>query len=113
MNRDVKEVVGMMMRILGGGDVSLDQLEELSFEADGELQRALNEAYIKLMEFAYDRELRLADQTLDRKMRSALQKYLDQIVAAWDQQPRMASVDDCQPQRANDHQLHVPRTPLL
>jgi predicted translin family RNA/ssDNA-binding protein len=93
MNRDVKEVVGTMMRILGGGDVSLDQLEELSFEADGELQRALNEAYIKLMEFAYDRELRLGDQTLDRKMRSALQKYLDQIVAAWDQQSRMASQD--------------------
>lgn len=84
MNRDVKEVVGVLMQVLSGGEVSLEQLMELSFEADGELQRSLNEAYIKLMEFAYDRELRTSDPIRDRDMRSALKVSLDQIVAAWD-----------------------------
>jgi hypothetical protein len=91
MNRDVKEVVGVLMRILDGGEVSQEQLAELSFEADGELQVALNGAYIKLMEFAFDRELRLADAALDRAMRSALQEHLDRIVVAWDEQARVTS----------------------
>lgn len=93
MNRDVKEVVGVLMHALDGGEVSHDQLTELSFEADGELQRALNEAYIKLMEFAYDRELRLRDQALDREMRAALRICLDQIIIAWDLESRMTFQD--------------------
>lgn len=89
MNRDVKEVVGVLMHVLGGGEISHDQLTELSFEADGELQLALNEAYIKLLEFAYDRELRLGDPALNREMRSALEKHLNRIVVAWDEQSRV------------------------
>jgi|GEM_PF-2848285 len=89
MNRDVKEVVGVVMHVLDGGEVSHDQLTELSFAADGELQRALNEVYIKLVEFAYDREVRLSDHTLDREMRAALQTCLDRIIIAWDQESRM------------------------
>ena len=91
MHADIKEIVGVLMRILDGGEVSQEQLAELSFEADGELHVALNEAYIKLMEFAFDRELRLADSALDRKMRSALQEHLNRIVVAWDEQARVAS----------------------
>jgi hypothetical protein len=89
MNRDVKEIVGVLMHALDGGEVSQDQLTELSFEADGELQHALNKAYIRLLEFAHDRELRLNNAELDREARSALQTCLDRIVVAWDQQPRM------------------------
>jgi hypothetical protein len=88
MSCDVKEVVGVLMRVLDGGEVSPDQLAQLSFDADGALQRALNEAYIKLMEFAYDRELRVADSALDRDMRAVLQTYLDRIVAVWEQESR-------------------------
>ena len=93
MNRDAKEVVGVLLHVLDGGEISHDQLTELSFEADGELQRALNEAYIKLMEFAYDRELRLCNHTLDREMRSVLQTCLGRIIVAWDQESRMTSQD--------------------
>jgi len=91
MNRDVKEVVGVLMHVLDGGEVTHDQLTELTFEADGELRLALNEAYIKLMEFAYDRELRLRDRELDGEMRWALQICLDQIIVAWDLESRMMS----------------------
>ena len=92
MNRDAKEIVGVLMQILGGAEVSHDQLTELSFEADGELQGALNEAYIRIVEFAYDRELRIRDPALDRAMRGALQASLDRIVAAWDAQSQMTSL---------------------
>jgi len=93
MNHDVKEIVGVLMHALDGGEVSQDQLTELSFEADGELQHALNEAYIKLLEFAHDRELRFKNRALDRDARSALQTCLDRIVFAWDQESRMRSLN--------------------
>ena len=85
MERDFKEVVGLLMRVLGGGEISHQELDDLGFEADGELEIALNEAYVKLREFANDRELRLNDVELDRDMRSRLQDCLDKIVKACDQ----------------------------
>jgi hypothetical protein len=45
MRRDVKEIVGLLMRVLGGGEVSVDEVEVSAFEAAGALQTALNEAY--------------------------------------------------------------------
>ena len=88
MERDFKEVVGLLMRVLGGGEVSHQELDDLGFEADGELETALNEAYVKLREFANDRELRLNDVELDRDMRSRMQDCLDKIVKACDQTSR-------------------------
>ena len=86
MERDVKEVVGALMRILDGGEISQADLADLGFEADGELQVALNQAYIKLLEFMHDRPLRLNDNEIDRKMRSALQECLDEIVRVCDRE---------------------------
>jgi hypothetical protein len=86
MERDIKEVVGILMRVLGGGEVSLAELDDLGFEAEGELQTALNETYVKLREFAHDRSLRAGDREFDRSMRSALQDCLDTIVDACDRE---------------------------
>lgn len=80
MERDVKEVVGVLMRVLGGGETSREEVEDLAFEAAGELQVALNEAYVTLLEFAFDRETRVKDRNLDGEMRRALQHCLDEIV---------------------------------
>jgi hypothetical protein len=82
MSRDVKEIVGSLMRVVGGGEVSPDDVTQLGFEADGELQEALNDAYIKLLEFAHDRDKRASDSSLDRTMRAELQKCLVRISAA-------------------------------
>ena len=90
MMGDVKEIVGVLMRILDGDEIPHDELMELSFEADGELQRVLNQAYIALLEFSHDRELRLRDPALDHEMRSRLQTCLDQIIVAWDLESRMS-----------------------
>ena len=88
MDRDCKEVVGVLMRVLDGAEVTQDEIADLSFDAEGELRAALNEAYIKLLEFACDRDLRLADQAADRTMRAALQTCLDRIVGAHDRNMR-------------------------
>jgi glucose-6-phosphate-specific signal transduction histidine kinase len=85
MERDIKDVIGVLMRVLEGGEISHEELDELAFEADGELETVLNEAYVKLREFANDRDLRLNDLKLDRNMRSELQECLDNIVKACDQ----------------------------
>ena len=84
MERDVKDVIGSLMRVLDGGEVSHDELDHLAFEAEGELEVAVNEAYVELREFANDRELRMNDPERDRNMRSQLRVRLDNIVTACD-----------------------------
>ena len=56
------------------------ELNDLDFEAEGELAAAVNEAFIKLQEFAYDRDLRQSDPARDRAMRAELQACLARIV---------------------------------
>jgi hypothetical protein len=91
MERDIKDVIGVLMRALGGAEVSHAELDDLGFEAEGELQTALNEAYVKLREFAHDRPLRASDCELDRRMRSALQACLDRIVSTCDREINASS----------------------
>jgi hypothetical protein len=78
--RDVKDVIGVIMRVLDGAEISEDDVLDLEFEADGELLAVLNEAYIKLLEFAHDRDRRLNDSQLDRRARATLQEVLGRIV---------------------------------
>jgi hypothetical protein len=80
VERDFKEVIGVLMRVLAGGEISRGEVEDLAFEAEGELQAAVNEAYIRLLEFAYDGDTRRNDRVLDARMRAALQHALDEIV---------------------------------
>jgi hypothetical protein len=61
MERDIKDIVGVLMRVLDGGEVLPAELNDLDFEAEGELEAVLNAAFIKLQEFAYDRELRQSE----------------------------------------------------
>jgi len=82
MIRDLKEIVGALMRVLDGGEVSQAELADLNFAADGELRAALTEAYIKLLEFAHDRDVRCRDAAADRAMRAELLTCLDHISGA-------------------------------
>jgi hypothetical protein len=87
---DVKEMIGVLMRVLAGGETTQAEVEELEFEGEGALQEALNEAYIRLLEFAHDREARQSDPDADRASRAGLQACLDKIVAC-DRQERAGS----------------------
>jgi rRNA-processing protein FCF1 len=88
MVRDIKDVIGILMRVADGGEVSQAELEDLGFDADGAgaVQAALNDAYIKLLEFAHDHEKRIGDHALDRVMRSALLQCLERIVSTYDRE---------------------------
>jgi hypothetical protein len=87
MMPDIKEVIGLLMRALGGGEVTQAEVLDLDFEADGELLAALNDAYIELLEFAHDRELRRADPGLAERQREDLQRALNRITALCDSAP--------------------------
>jgi hypothetical protein len=87
MMPDIKEVIGLLMRALGGGEVTQAEVLDLDFEADGELLAALNDAYIKLLEFAHDRELRSADHDLAERQRADLQRALNRITGLCDSAP--------------------------
>ncbi|MBI3704554.1 MAG: hypothetical protein HY244_12090 [Rhizobiales bacterium] len=92
MHRDIKDIVGVLMRVLGGGEVSRDEVMELSFEADGELLAALNEAYIKLLEFAHDRESGGDNDEVFLRTRAVLQDCLDKILDVCDREPARATL---------------------
>jgi hypothetical protein len=82
--QDVKELIGIIMRVLDHAEIAEAEVLDLDFEAEGELLAALNDAYIKLLEFVHDRDLRRANPDLDRKERSALQDSLNKIVQVCD-----------------------------
>ena len=77
---DIKELIGTLMRVAANEEVTEDEIIDLDFEADGQLLAALNDAYIRLLEFVHDRDLRLTDRDLDRRERAALQDDLKKIV---------------------------------
>jgi hypothetical protein len=74
------------MRVLDGGEVLPAELDDLDFEAEGELAAALNEAFIKLQDQAAGvrlrPDLRQSDPARDRAMRTELQACLERIVKA-------------------------------
>jgi hypothetical protein len=74
------------MRVLDGGEIWEDELADLGFEAEGELETVLNVAYARLGEFAHSRDARRIDPDLDRRMREDLQVCLDDIVKTWERQ---------------------------
>jgi hypothetical protein len=82
--QDVKELIGIIMRVLDHAEIAEAEVLDLDFDAEGELLAALNDAYIKLLELAYDRDPRRANPDLDRKQRSVLQDSLNKIVQACD-----------------------------
>jgi hypothetical protein len=77
-------MIGAIMCVLDGAEISQDDILALEFEADGELLATLNKAYTKLLEFAHDRERRLEDRHLDERERAALQHILNEIVRVSD-----------------------------
>jgi hypothetical protein len=76
---DIMDVVGAIMFVLAGAELPVVYVEVLEFDAIGELESALNEAFITLLEFAHDHHLRASNQSLDREMRSELQRSLEKI----------------------------------
>ena len=42
MERDIKEVIGVMMRVIGGGETTCDEVENLMFEASEATYRSLS-----------------------------------------------------------------------
>ncbi|MBV8837570.1 MAG: hypothetical protein JO000_13595 [Alphaproteobacteria bacterium] len=79
MDRDIKEVLGVLMRVAGGGETTREEVESLAFDADGALGVAVNGGFLKLMEFTFDRDKRLQDPGLDKAMRAELERALHEI----------------------------------
>ena len=86
LHRDVKEVIGALMRVLDGAEISESELADLGFEAEGELATAVEEACLRLGEFAEALDVRRGDPDTDRRMRAELQTCLDAIVDICDRQ---------------------------
>jgi hypothetical protein len=85
--QDVKELIGIVMRILDNAEITEADILDLDFEAEDELLAALNDTYIKLLEFVHDRDLRRASPDLDRKGRAVLRDSLNKIVKLCDVHP--------------------------
>ena len=77
--------------MLDGAEISQADVEDLGFEGEGDVQAALNDAYIKLLEFVHDRDAQQSDCSLDRTMREGLQTCLDRITVACDREAQEIS----------------------
>ena len=84
MMRDLKEIAGILMHVLRGGEVSPAELMDLSLVAECELREALAHACVCLFEFAYHRDLRSRDAAGDRMMRARLEMCLERIAEVCD-----------------------------
>ena len=84
MAHDVKELIGILMRVLDNAEITEDEVHDLEFEAEGELLTALNDTFVELLAFVHDRERRLADPGLDQRERALLQDCLNRIVTLCD-----------------------------
>lgn len=84
MRRDLKEIAGILLRVLRGGEVSPAELMGLSLIAECELHEALAEACVCLFEFACRRDLRSRDAAADRMMRAQLEMCLERIAEVCD-----------------------------
>jgi hypothetical protein len=82
--QDVKEMIGIIMRVLDRAEIAEAEVLDLDFEAEGELLAVLNDAYIKLLEFVHDRDLRRTNPDLDGKQRLVLQDSLNRVVQLCD-----------------------------
>ena len=80
VDRDIAELVGAMMFVLGGNEMRPEQVKSLTFVAEGALEAASNEAFITLLEFAHDQEQRLKDPMCDRAMRRTLELSLQNVI---------------------------------
>jgi hypothetical protein len=81
---DIEEIVDMITRILDQAEISEDEVLDLDFEAEGELQVELYNNYVKLLKFVHDRDLRRKNPDLDTEERAALQNSLNKIVQMCD-----------------------------
>jgi hypothetical protein len=82
--RNIKELIGIIMRVLDNAEITEGEVLDLDFDADGELLAAHNEAYIKLLEFVHDRDVRRENSVLDMQERESLQESLNRIVKLHD-----------------------------
>jgi hypothetical protein len=80
MEGDIKEVVGVLMRVLSGGEVSRDEVGVWNSRRPVSFWQHSTSAYIKLLEFAFDHEARLTNSELDRALRAGLQDSPNNIV---------------------------------
>jgi hypothetical protein len=78
--QDVKEIIGILMRVIRPAEISEAEVLDLDFDAEGELLAAINDTYITLLEFVHDRDLRRANPDLDKKTRAMWQESLNNIV---------------------------------
>ncbi|MEA2835188.1 MAG: hypothetical protein QOG66_3390 [Methylobacteriaceae bacterium] len=91
-NRDVKELVGLLMRALDGQALTRAAVMDCAFEAEGELLEALNDAYIKLLQHAHDCEAQETDRLSEASERHReLQASLDRIILLYESAPPISN----------------------
>jgi hypothetical protein len=77
--QDITELIGVLMRVVGGGEASVEEVEHLTFDCADYLLPMLNEAFIALLEFAHDHDLRARDMQLEAASRAELDGLLGKI----------------------------------
>ena len=79
MNHELDSVRSVMRRIRDGGEVSVEEVKSLHWEASPELDKLLQKIYRNLMIFASDDDIRAKDAEYDASWRSSIADLLDEL----------------------------------
>jgi hypothetical protein len=86
MTDDIKELIGVLMRLLAGEELATGEVLNVRYEVNSDdAAGSVNAAYVGVMEFIDQRERRMRNPDHDRAMRAELQHYLDEIVRRFSQ----------------------------
>lgn len=79
MQSNVSAVLEMLTRIRVGGDVTVDEVKALSWDAASELKPLVQRIYRELIMFADDADIRSRDRAYDWSKRSTLNEYYEEL----------------------------------
>jgi hypothetical protein len=81
MTDDIKELVGVLMRLLAGEEIATGEVLNVRYDVGSDdAASSVNAAYVGVMEFIDQRDRRTREPDYDRAMRARLQHHLDEIV---------------------------------
>jgi hypothetical protein len=79
LRTEINQFIELTEKVLRRESVTLDEIESIRWQAEGELDREINKAWIKLQHYCFDSDIRAKDPEYERGLLTNLAWRLEQI----------------------------------
>jgi len=80
LGQNISSLKSAVARAVNGEMITTDEVENIRWEAKGELDKLAQHVWIELMQFCFDDDIRETDPEYDAGKRRKLKWYLDELV---------------------------------